>query len=198
MFSLICVWINSWVNNGEAGDLRRYHSHYDVTVMPCRLLKCICIKDIAATFVFTFNHATPFTWTQEFIRWNIEYKNILLGLWNIFCRNVLPGIILTVAVSPCENCKRNDLNESRGKKRCIILTYVRVTDRPRFIWKISAFHISVHLIPSPIAFHSLHRGHGRKPKYRHIAYIRGTKSQNLNISRLVLQLSLPNPLTPMC
>ena len=23
MFSLICVWINGWVNNGEAGDLRR-------------------------------------------------------------------------------------------------------------------------------------------------------------------------------
>ena len=26
-------WINGWVNNGEAGDLRRYHAHYDVIVM---------------------------------------------------------------------------------------------------------------------------------------------------------------------
>ena len=33
MFSLICVWINGWVNNGDAGDLRRHRSHYDVTVM---------------------------------------------------------------------------------------------------------------------------------------------------------------------
>ena len=33
IFSLICVWINDWVNNGEAGDLRRYRIHYDVTVM---------------------------------------------------------------------------------------------------------------------------------------------------------------------
>ena len=33
MFSLICVWINNWVNNGEAGDLRCYRAHYDVTVM---------------------------------------------------------------------------------------------------------------------------------------------------------------------
>ena len=33
IFSLICVWINGWVNNREAGDLRRYHAHYDVTVM---------------------------------------------------------------------------------------------------------------------------------------------------------------------
>ena len=33
MFSLICVWINGWVNNGGAGDFRRYRAHYDVTVM---------------------------------------------------------------------------------------------------------------------------------------------------------------------
>ena len=32
-FSLICVWINGWVNNHEAGDLRRYRVHYDVTIM---------------------------------------------------------------------------------------------------------------------------------------------------------------------
>ena len=30
---LICVWINGWVNNREAGDLRRYRAHYDVIVM---------------------------------------------------------------------------------------------------------------------------------------------------------------------
>ena len=33
MFSFICVWINGWVNNRKAGDLRRYRAHYDVTVM---------------------------------------------------------------------------------------------------------------------------------------------------------------------
>ena len=27
MFSLICVWINDWVNNREAGDLRGYRAH---------------------------------------------------------------------------------------------------------------------------------------------------------------------------
>ena len=32
MFSLICAWINAWVNNREAGDLRRHHAH-DVIVM---------------------------------------------------------------------------------------------------------------------------------------------------------------------
>ena len=33
MLSLICPWIKVWVNNGEAGDLRRNHTHYKVTVM---------------------------------------------------------------------------------------------------------------------------------------------------------------------
>ena len=31
--SLICVWINGWVNNREAGDLRRHQAHCDVIVM---------------------------------------------------------------------------------------------------------------------------------------------------------------------
>ena len=33
MFSLICVGINGWVNNLEAGDLRRYRAHYDVILV---------------------------------------------------------------------------------------------------------------------------------------------------------------------
>ena len=43
MFSVICVWINGWVNNREAGDLRRYRAHYDVTVM------CHCYSADVAT-----------------------------------------------------------------------------------------------------------------------------------------------------
>ena len=42
MFSLICVWINGWVNNREAGDLIRYRAHYDVTVMSCRVCEAQC------------------------------------------------------------------------------------------------------------------------------------------------------------
>ena len=33
MLSFICTWINSWINNREAGDLRRHHAHYGVIVM---------------------------------------------------------------------------------------------------------------------------------------------------------------------
>ena len=38
MFSLNCFWTNGWVNNQDAGDLRRHHTHYDVTVMWCRIV----------------------------------------------------------------------------------------------------------------------------------------------------------------
>ena len=33
MFSLTCAWINGWVTNREAVDLRRNRTHYDVTIM---------------------------------------------------------------------------------------------------------------------------------------------------------------------
>ena len=33
MSSLIYAWVKGWVNNREAGDLRRHHAHYNVIVM---------------------------------------------------------------------------------------------------------------------------------------------------------------------
>ena len=31
--ALICAWINGWINNREAGDLRRHRAHYNVILM---------------------------------------------------------------------------------------------------------------------------------------------------------------------
>ena len=33
VLSLTCAWLNGWVNNRAAGDLRSRRPHYDVTVM---------------------------------------------------------------------------------------------------------------------------------------------------------------------
>ena len=50
MFSLIYVWIRDWVNNREAGDLRRYRAHYDVIIMkvsvmlPCYAFIMVCLS----------------------------------------------------------------------------------------------------------------------------------------------------------
>ena len=43
MFSLIYAWIKDWVNNREAGDLRRHRGHYDVIVMWSNSIMHICI-----------------------------------------------------------------------------------------------------------------------------------------------------------
>ena len=48
MFSLIYAWINDWVNNREAGDLRRQHGHYDVIVMWYMFIKRHMITNLDA------------------------------------------------------------------------------------------------------------------------------------------------------
>ena len=41
MFSFVCAWINGWVGNREAGDLRCHRAHFDVIVMgePFKIIK---------------------------------------------------------------------------------------------------------------------------------------------------------------
>ena len=46
MFSLICVWINGWVNNPEAGDLRRHRAHCVVIVMETVILRTQFVSNI--------------------------------------------------------------------------------------------------------------------------------------------------------
>ena len=61
MFSLICVWINGWVNYREAGDLRRYRAHYDVIVMQDVMYHGILIFSIFANKCINMSmfRATP-------------------------------------------------------------------------------------------------------------------------------------------
>ena len=43
LWCFLCAWINDWVNNCEAGDLRRHRAHYDVIVMISRIAHLIKI-----------------------------------------------------------------------------------------------------------------------------------------------------------
>ena len=77
MFSLICVWINDWVNNHEAGDLRLYRPHYDVIVL---ILGLINIDPFIFYFIIYFTlvskgntnhrfvHLRPFSSQPDFFR----------------------------------------------------------------------------------------------------------------------------------
>ena len=52
-FYLICAWINDWVNNREAGDLRRHHGHYDVNVMNIFYWTCLKLLTFAGVYLKT-------------------------------------------------------------------------------------------------------------------------------------------------
>ena len=78
MFSLNYAWINDWVNNREAGDLRRQHGHYDVIVM-----------------VYLNGGGCPAAWwlgektMHESAGWistsriSLSVHNVLIKVWNI-------------------------------------------------------------------------------------------------------------------
>ena len=103
MFSLICVWINGWVNNREAGDLRRYRGHYDVIVMYFKdfnyeLINCLwngfqctinggCIVHTKAALagrcpmrdiVNTQFHSCPYFYNYWFYAWNLTMHRQML------------------------------------------------------------------------------------------------------------------------
>ena len=61
MFSLICVWINDWVNNREAGDLRRYLAHYDIIVMTT-VFFAIWIRFVSAIYCNHIARVCKVTW----------------------------------------------------------------------------------------------------------------------------------------
>ena len=43
--SLICAWTNAWVNNRDAGDLRRHRTHHGVTVMSTWVVFCFRVNE---------------------------------------------------------------------------------------------------------------------------------------------------------
>ena len=66
MFSLICAWINDWVNNREAGDLRRHRAHYDAILM-------FAIEMVSLTH-----------WPPEIFEWIIFKLVLMIDGWGTF------------------------------------------------------------------------------------------------------------------
>ena len=75
MFSLICAWVNGWVNNHEAGDLRRYRAHYDVTLM------CVDVTDLRITrWLETWNSMTGINNIEASTNWPMIW---LICTWHV-------------------------------------------------------------------------------------------------------------------
>ena len=97
MFSLICAWINDWVNNHEDGDLRQHCAHYDVNVM---IILCFTVLGNQQTQWWSRKRADFFSIILFDI--NIFDADIIVTNFNKISRNlsVLPGLC-------CEAWRRN-------------------------------------------------------------------------------------------
>ena len=66
MFSLIYAWINDWVNNREAGELRRQHGHYDVIVMNIMLFETtLCRQSTTVSGMMKYTYRSDVLFTFE-------------------------------------------------------------------------------------------------------------------------------------
>ena len=79
MFSLISTRTNGWVNNREAGDLRRHRAHHDVIVMV--ILHTLHLSASAARLIIdhdyvTSNHCITVSKTscKFYTNWNLHFN----------------------------------------------------------------------------------------------------------------------------
>ena len=108
MFSLICAWINGWVNNREAAYLRRHRAHHDVAAIKpisCRCDVCVlqasqaelsgCCQtakvvgylwllsevriSINRTNTIDTNHVSCHVWAQNYRCWLLQVNWIRMG-----------------------------------------------------------------------------------------------------------------------
>ena len=95
MFSLICGWKNGWVNNRNAGNLRRHRDHCDVIVMG----KTVHYHKL---YVFAFSWRDP-SWMNEtmifynaFLRRGRYLGCVIIG--SIWIRSIIHFSIFYISV----------------------------------------------------------------------------------------------------
>ena len=101
MFSLISAWINGWVNNVEAGDLRHHRAHYGVTVMTNPMMTFIFVSlnerhsflKVDIPFILTFIIDTL---EQEFCQTDLNADVVLLSRWKMHIQLLYTYMMLVV------------------------------------------------------------------------------------------------------
>ena len=97
MFSLICTWINGWVDNGEAGDLRSHGADYDVTVMN----ECEYPSELLSTATSWQGNVTGITGPlrrEPQVANRSTHKKSVFRIFNFFILNIMT-VEQTVMVS---------------------------------------------------------------------------------------------------
>ena len=180
MFSLICVWINGWINNREAGDLRRYRAHSDVIVMlrddtkllpePMLTYRLYCL----IAFIWGHYHGSEDTKyeIENLIfkiasrspsdKWVKHVKGILIILIRLDVTHksrVSRSIVQTVRAIVC-----HALGEGRARNKHVIPLIVRIHHR-RYIFVLLLSLFSRHALPSKCQEILRGRAHHSRQRY---------------------------------
>ena len=92
-FYLICAWINGWVNNDEAGDLRRHRAHSGVVVMmPLKLWHWVYLHPIILRSVISYTCPNRYAGSTYLCKCNRPH----------FCREILIGSSNVMGLSCCD------------------------------------------------------------------------------------------------
>ena len=78
MFSMTFTRINGWVNNGEAGDLKRHRAHYDVTVME----RNVCSEEMIMWSRMQFLSGKASSTTNQL--WSQVFKSYGAKIWQLY------------------------------------------------------------------------------------------------------------------
>ena len=154
VFSLICAWINGWVNNGEAGDLRHHRTHYDVIVMSYEI------------FCYHFIRFCLKSDTNDISKKLLLIKfDFLQNLWNPYeLIELISNIIFTV--HQCQHLRVKNVGKYLATHEealvCLVnRKHTRASSRLLLVLhQISTLHFS---FSDP---HWLHSTHGERPQGR--------------------------------
>ena len=118
MFSLICTRINGWVNNREAGNLRRHSAHCDVMVMKENTSNfTLCIGIVPADDLTRLNARGPFygqgltsipAWIKSYMSSKVwgeiiypfpNFNSCTIEVWK-WISNFIPHFIMDAITDP--------------------------------------------------------------------------------------------------
>ena len=101
MFTLICARINGWVNNCEAGDLRRNRAHYDVIIMYWNGTQILdCFKDFFLNTYFGIYGSVSEDyrgWTVRTTPWFVRICNYAVSYYMTHVVNFVVNCFIVIA-----------------------------------------------------------------------------------------------------
>ena len=103
VFSLICAWMNGWVNKREVGDLRRHRAYHDVTVIHNEDVVC----DKSCQFSFELCLTSLLVRVYRYCAYAISYDIGVHNrrLYNLYFRYIYGEILLRRAIIYCKNVR---------------------------------------------------------------------------------------------